>query len=70
MAAQRMSASDGTEFGIFNQGNGDYVAVIDDRGFHRAPSQYQSLPTWSEAEARAALRRAVREHEDRIAEEV
>lgn len=65
--AIRMTAKDGTEFGVFNQGNGDYVALIDDRGSHRAPPQHSVLPDWSEAEARLALQRAVRRYEENAA---
>lgn len=59
----RMTASDGTVFGVYNQGNGDYVAAEDHQGFHRAPPQYAVLPQWSEQEAKRALRDAVRNYE-------
>ncbi len=66
MASQQMTASDGTVFVSCNQGNGDYIAVEDDRGFHHAPPRHKSLPDWSDEEARRQLRRAVREHERRL----
>lgn len=64
----RQKASDGTIFGVFNQGNGDYIAAEDARGFHHAPSQYASLPQWDDATARTKLRRAVKDYEALAAE--
>lgn len=58
-----LTASDGTTFVCCNQGNGDYIAVQDAGGFHHAPPSYCSLPTWTTAESRRQLRRAVAEHE-------
>lgn len=67
--ALRMTAVDGTVFGVYNQGNGDYIACEDERGFHHAPPQYQTLPQWSEAQARRELRAAVRDHEAALLED-
>ena len=60
---QSRTANDGTVFEVFSSANGDYIAVEDEQGFHHAPGQYQSLPNWSEKEARAALREAVAQYE-------
>lgn len=60
----RMTAKDGTVFGVFNQGNGDYIASQDDRGFHHAPPSYSSLPSWSDREANRRLKEAVDEYND------
>ena len=65
---RKMTAVDGTVFGVFNQGNGDYVAAEDEHGSHHAPRSYQLLPTWSDAVAHRHLREAVAEY-NRYAEE-
>jgi len=62
----RKKANDGTVYGVYNQGNGDYVAAEDVQGYHHAPPKYVSLPSWDEAEARRQLDRAVRAHNARI----
>ena len=59
------TAKDGTEFGVFDQGNGTYVAQIDDRGFHFAPPSYRRLPAWSTKQAKAELDAVVQRHETR-----
>jgi len=64
--AKRKTASDGTVFGVFNQGNGDYVAAIDGSGFHHAPPQYVSLPQWSYRQAQAALAAAVEDYDESL----
>lgn len=61
---KRMTGKDGASYGVFNQGNGDYVAQIDDSGTHYAPPQHQSLPTWSDRECMRQLREAVRQHDE------
>ena len=61
------SAKDGTEFGVFDQGNGTYVARIDDGGFHYSPPSYRTLPSWSPRQARVELIEAIRRYEATIA---
>ena len=58
-----MKAKDGREFGAFESANGSYVAAIDNDGFHRQPSSYESLPSWSQSQAVRELRRRVRQYE-------
>lgn len=60
----KMTANDGTVFGVFNQGNGDYIAAEDAFGTHHAPPQYASLPSWSKAIARKRLAEAVQGYND------
>ena len=60
---KKMVAKDGTVFGVFNQGNGDYIASEDDSGFHYAPPQHRTLPHWSQAERKRQLLDAVKEYE-------
>ena len=62
----RRTADDGTRFGVFNQGSGDYVASIDATGTHYAPAQYTSLPSWSRAQAERELRLAVEQYEHNL----
>jgi hypothetical protein len=66
----KKTASDGTVFGVFNQGNGDYVASEDAHGTHYAPPQYQTLPHWSDRERRRQLDEAVAAYEDELREGV
>lgn len=66
--AIQMTASDGTVFRVFNQGRGDYIATVDDQGFHYAPSQYATLPNWTERQARQALHAAIDDYEQSLRE--
>lgn len=56
-------ASNGQKFGAFFCANGDYIAAVDEQGFHRQPPSYQSLPSWDDAESQRQLDETVAEYE-------
>jgi len=65
--AKRLTASDGTEFGIFNQGGGDYVAEVTEDGFHYAPPIHETLTgDWDDDEADYRLSQAVETYEHHL----
>jgi hypothetical protein len=65
----KQTAADGTVFAIYNQDNGDYVAMEDDEGFHHAPAPYSFLPTWSYRQKVRALADAVSGYEHECEQE-